>query len=202
MKPVLKWTFSGALVLVLFITGAWALRVELAELVYDIALNQLEQNPSANLDDGIHIYVCGAGSPLPDPKRGGSCLGVLAGDDAFVFDAGSGASRSLTLMGFPFDKLRRVYITHYHSDHIDGLGELLLQAWIAGRRTSPITVAGPVGIQTVLDGFLHAYSLDRDYRIAHHGADVADEAGFGGVASTFAFAGDHSVVYDLTSSSP
>ena len=26
---------------------------------------------SAALEDGLHVYICGAGSPLPDPKRSG-----------------------------------------------------------------------------------------------------------------------------------
>jgi len=31
-------------------------------------------NPVANLDDGLHVYICGAGSPLADPKRSGPSL--------------------------------------------------------------------------------------------------------------------------------
>lgn len=197
MKTAWKWILGGTLAIVLLITGIWLLRVEIARFTYDIALNQIDQNPSEKLVDGIHIYVCGAGTPAPDPKRGGSCLGVLAGDDAFVFDAGSGGSRTLTSMGFPFEKLRRIFITHYHSDHIDGLGELLMQAWISGRRTSPITVAGPSGIETILDGFNQAYSLDRNYRINHHDASIVNEGGFGGVAFSFDLTDSHDVVYEV-----
>ncbi len=197
LKRAWKLTLGSALVLALIITGFWAFRVEIAKVTYQFALSQIDTNLTEKLADGIHVYVCGAGSPLPDPKRGGSCLGILAGADAFIFDAGSGGSRTLTTMGFPFDKLRRIFITHYHSDHIDGLGELLMQAWISGHRTKPITVVGPVGVETVLNGFLQAYSLDRDYRIKHHKSEIVNEGGFGGVASTFDLTDDYDRVYEV-----
>ena len=36
---------------------------------------------TADLSDGLHVYICGAGSPLSDPKRSGPCIAVLAGLD-------------------------------------------------------------------------------------------------------------------------
>ena len=38
---------------------------------------------TVNLADGLHVYMCGAGSPLSDPKRSGPCIAVLAGEKAF-----------------------------------------------------------------------------------------------------------------------
>ena len=32
------------------------------------------------LDDGaLHIYLCGTGSPMPDPSRANACTAVIAG---------------------------------------------------------------------------------------------------------------------------
>jgi len=81
---------------------------------------------SAALEDGLHVYICGAGSPLPDPKRSGPCIGILAGQNAFVFDAGTGGARNLGPMGFPIGRIDTIFLTHLHSDHLDGLGEMLL----------------------------------------------------------------------------
>lgn len=138
---------------------------------------------SASLSDGLHVYLCGTGSPMPDPSRAGPCLGVLAGDDAFIFDVGAGGPRNLGTMGFPIARLQSVYLTHLHSDHIDGLGELLLNSWIAGGRSTPTPIRGPEGTQEIVDGFNAAYRLDSTYRIAHHGAGVANPDGFGGAAT-------------------
>jgi ribonuclease Z len=85
-------------------------------------------------------------------------------------------------MGFPVGRLEKVYLTQRHSDHIDGLGELMLQAWIGGSRSTPLPIAGPEGVGDVVAGFNMAYRLDSTYRTAHHGAEIANPAGFGGAA--------------------
>ncbi len=137
---------------------------------------------SLALGDGLHVYVCGSGSPLPDAARAGPCLGVIAGRDAFVFDAGSGAIRKLGRMGFPMDRLRAAFVTHLHSDHIDGLGELMLQAWVAGGRSVPLPIYGPARIDEVVRGLIAAYTPDQGFRVAHHGAATVRPAGFGAEA--------------------
>jgi len=48
---------------------------------------------TADIADGLHVYMCGAGSPLADPKRSGPCIAVLAGKKAFIFDAGTNGSQ-------------------------------------------------------------------------------------------------------------
>lgn len=136
-------------------------------------------DPSAARPDGLHIYLCGTGSPLPDPDRAGPCIGVLAGDRVFLIDAGAGSIRRLTRMGFPTGRIERLYLTHLHSDHIDGLGELMVGAWVGGSRSTPLPVAGPPGVAEITDGFNAAYRLDSTYRTAHHGPAIANPAGYG-----------------------
>ena len=138
---------------------------------------------TADLPDGLHVYVCGSGSPMSDPTRAGPCIGILAGARAYIIDAGAGGARNLGTMGFPWGRLEAVYLTHMHSDHIDGLGELLLQSWIAGARKTPTAIIGPVGTSEVVEGFNAAYRIDSTFRLAHHGMEVADPAGFGGIAT-------------------
>ncbi len=137
---------------------------------------------SAKLGDGLHAYMCGTGSPMPDAERAGPCIAVLAGSEAFVFDAGSGSIRKLMRMGFPMERTEGMFLTHLHSDHIDGLGELMLQAWIVGGRSRPLPIYGPPGTAQVVEGFNHAYQIDSGYRVAHHGPVIANPAGYGGEA--------------------
>lgn len=178
-----------ALSALLLIAGLTALasRTAIAEWLFARTVAQnVGVDQAAKLPDGLHVYVCGSGSPMPDAERAGPCLAVLAGNDAFVFDAGSGSARKLGRMGFPMERLRAAFLTHLHSDHIDGLGELMLQAWIAGSRGEPLPVIGPAGTDKVVAGLMQAYELDKGYRIAHHGPNVARPAGFGGAPQTIA----------------
>ena len=137
---------------------------------------------TADLADGLHVYTCGAGSPLADPKRSGPCIAVLAGKKAFIFDAGTNGSQNLGPMGFPTGRVEEIFLTHLHSDHLDGLGQMLLGTWINSGRTSPTKVAGPAGTAQVVEGFNMAYQIDSTYRTAHHGAKVANPASFGATA--------------------
>ncbi|MEQ3746077.1 MAG: MBL fold metallo-hydrolase [Henriciella sp.] len=103
-----------------------------------------------------------------------------------MFDVGSGGVRNLGAMGFPTARLESLYLTHLHSDHIDGLGELLMLSWIGGSRSEPTPVRGSVGTGEVVGGFNAAYRLDSTYRVAHHGTDVANPEGFGGAPEEIA----------------
>lgn len=148
-----------------------------------IAAERVGTDATVDRTDGLYVFIGGAGAPLPDNLRSGPTLGILAGDQAFLIDSGSGGLRNLALMGFPVGRLDHIYLTHLHSDHIDGLGEALMLAWVSGSRYTPLPVTGPAGTAIVTDGFRQAYQQDAGYRTAHHGSAVANPAGFGATAA-------------------
>jgi len=145
-----------------------------------MAMNTLE-----SLEDGLHLGLCGAGGPMPAPNASGSCVVVVAGERLFVVDAGTDGARNLIRMGYPIGDVEAVLLTHFHSDHLDGLGELATLRWVSVANTSPLPVHGPTGVTTVVDGFNQVYALDKDYRQAHHGDAVAPVSGAGMVAHPF-----------------
>ncbi|GHA95546.1 ribonuclease Z [Algimonas arctica] len=172
-----------AIGVILLLAGLAALRFAHTVLVPNrfeaLAQELVGTNTTADFDDGLYVFIGGAGAPIPDPLRNGPTLGILAGDKAFIIDAGSGGFRNLLQMGFPVDKIDNIYLTHLHSDHIDGLGEALMLSWINGRRDTPLPVTGPRGTEIVTDGFMQAYRLDSQHRTEHHGVAVANPSGFG-----------------------
>lgn len=140
----------------------------------------------AEFGDGLNVVLCGAGSPFPDLERAGPCVAVIAGQQVLIVDSGSGSARQLAPSGISAGKIAAVLLTHFHSDHIDGLGELLMQRWGNGAHVSPTPVLGPPGVEQVVEGFNRAYGLDDGYRVAHHGAKIMPPSGAGGVAQPFA----------------
>jgi len=121
-------------------------------------------------DDALHVFLCGTGSPLPDPTSAGACTIVVAAGKIWVVDVGPGSQQVAQLAGVPTKDLGGIFLTHFHSDHIGELGEWAMQSWVAGR-TSPLEVYGPEGVVQVVVGFRQAYLLDDDYRVAHHGVE-------------------------------
>ncbi len=83
-----------------------------------------------------------------------------------------------------------MFLTHFHSDHIDGLGEMALLRWTGGAHAAPLPVHGPDGVGEVVAGFNRAYEQDAVYRTAHPGAAVAPPSGAGRAANAFAVPAD------------
>jgi len=159
-------------------------------LMAGVVERNMAADPIGALEDGLHVGLCGAGAPLPDPSRGGPCAVVIAkrGDAARVFavDAGSAGVRTMAQMQIPPGAIDGVLLTHFHSDHIDGLGELAMQRWVNRMATSPLPVHGPGGVERVVNGFNEAYAQDFVYRTEHHGADIVPPSGAGLVSAAFA----------------
>jgi ribonuclease Z len=130
---------------------------------------------------GLHVELCGTGSPLPDPDRASACTAVVAGGHLLLFDVGPGAWKQVDLEDLPTSALAAVFLTHFHSDHIGDLGEAITQSWIAGR-TEPLEVVGPPGTAEVVAGFAEAYAADARARVAHHGEAALPAAGATAVA--------------------
>ena len=165
---------------------AYAFRAPLSLLAAErLAASHLAADPVKELPDGLHVALCGAGSPFSDPQRGGPCTLVIAGQRLFVFDAGNAAVRNLGRFGVAHGRIEAIFLTHFHSDHIDGLGELLLQRWVSTGNARPAPVYGPEGVQAIVDGLRTVYDADRGYRVAHHGEATLPSSGFGGVAHPF-----------------
>ncbi len=159
-----------------------------------VAVNRMGADALGQLPDGLHIGLCGAGSPMPDDRRMGACTLVAAGKRLFVFDAGNGSARNIGKMDFVHGRIEAIFLTHFHSDHIDGLGELLMQRWVSTGNPAPVPLYGPPGVDKVVAGFMLAYAQDQHYRVAHHGEATLPNSGFGAEAKPFAAPSEGHVV--------
>lgn len=177
----------GLLMLVLLGVGAALLfQEQIGKRLFASAVEQaVARDVIGDLPDGINVALCGSGSPLPDPTRAGPCSAVIIDGKMFIVDIGGGAVRNLGLMGLNPGATEALLLTHFHSDHIDGMGELMLQRWAGGGRDAPLPVIAPEGVQAIVDGLNAAYAADVQYRIAHHGEATMSPTGAGGEARPF-----------------
>jgi ribonuclease Z len=184
----MKRALLGLLALILLVVAiGWAFRMTLTKRSLPKFVEAAQRtNLLLELPDGLHVALCGAGSPLPDPNRSGPCTAVIAGEQLFIVDTGSASTRNLGRLRIPVGEIDGILLTHFHSDHIDGLGELLLQRWVNGGHTSPTPVYGPDGVEQVVSGFNLAYLQDQRYRVAHHGGEIVPPSGAGAAALRFA----------------
>jgi ribonuclease Z len=79
---------------------AYSQRANIAARVLEQGLaSRLGANALAELEDGLHLALCGAGGPLPAPDASGPCVAVVAGSALYVVDAGTDGVRNLNRMG-------------------------------------------------------------------------------------------------------
>ena len=172
-------------VVVVIVVGAFQAQRQIGlRLLGAVAGSQLQSNGLDGIPDGLHVGLAGTGAPLPEHRRHGVCTFVLAGKHLFIVDSGPGSTKTLELMRLPLGNIEAVLLTHMHSDHIGGLGELMLKAWTRGARQQPLKVLGPDGVDQVVQGFNMAYAIDTDLRIAHHPPTIAAPDGAGAMAET------------------
>jgi len=170
MKRIAVWIIG--LVVVLGGLGFVGLRVPAVQnALLDRVIEARVNAPwaGASDEDALQLVFCGTGSPMPDKTRGQACVAVIAGDRMFLVDTGSGAAETLAMLGVPMDRLAGILYTHFHSDHVSGLYDVVLQSWVAGRQGA-LGLYGPVGVGRLSAGFNEAFALDRQYRTAHHTA--------------------------------
>lgn len=181
-----SWIALGGGFLAVAAASSFFFRAEVATaVVARAARSAMAADLAERLPDGLHAAFCGTGTPLPDRQRAGPCLAVIAGERVFVFDAGEGASETISLMGLSQGDIEAVFLTHLHSDHFDGLAPLALQHWASASATEPLSVVGPIGTARVAAGLNEAYAIDAGYRTAHHGREIMPPSGAGLVAREF-----------------
>lgn len=179
------WLVFPVLLLIMLIAAFHYQRPIGLILTKQLVERALQNQFFATLPDGLHAGLCGSGAPLPDPTRAGPCVFVIAGKHLYVVDAGEGSPRKLALMGLSPGLIDAILLTHFHSDHIAALGEMMLQRWGTASHTDPVPVIGPQGVESVVKGFNEAYALDKIYRVAHHGEAFMPPSGNGGIARPF-----------------
>jgi ribonuclease Z len=161
-------------VVLVIVAAGYSQRATVLETVMARGMDaRIGNNILTSMEDGLHVALCGAGGPMPAPNASGPCVAVVAGKQLYIVDAGTDGVRNLGRMGYPVGDITAVFVTHFHSDHIDTLGEMATIRWAAGSSPSPLPAYGPTGIETVVDGFNMAYSHDFVHRYEHHGNLVA-----------------------------
>ena len=124
----------------------------------------------------IDVALLGTGGTLPLPDRFLSAALVRCGGQLILIDAGEGTQVSLRKLGWGLKDVGTILLTHFHADHVSGLPGLLLTIGNRGRtRAEPLTVAGPRGVQRVVESLrVIAPHLPYPVRYREMNGDPAD----------------------------
>ena len=93
----------------------------------------------------MRTVILGSGGAFPTARRMPSSAVVLREGEMFMFDCGEGTQLQLSKTGLGWARLKGIFITHLHGDHIIGLYGLLMTMSM-GDRSEELAIYGPPGI--------------------------------------------------------
>jgi ribonuclease BN (tRNA processing enzyme) len=129
----------------------------------------ISPGPSGAAAGELRVTLLGTGSPVPSATRFSQSTLVEAGDQKLVFDMGRCGTIRLAQLDFPLSSIDAHFITHFHSDHLDGFTDLWGTGWLPtpfGSRTSPMVVYRPAGTVSLTENLAEAFAEDIRIRIA------------------------------------
>jgi len=124
------------------------------------ALLLLLAAPAVAETPAFRVHLLGTGGPELTPGRFGAATLVEASGQLLLFDAGRGVVQRLYEARINPRRITRIFLTHLHSDHIDGLPELWLTPWFLLGRTVPLDLTGPSGTSAMAAGMRAMYAHD------------------------------------------
>jgi ribonuclease BN (tRNA processing enzyme) len=94
----------------------------------------------------VEITFIGSGDAFGSGGRFQTCIRVRADGATALVDCGATSLTAMRAQGVDPGSVQTVVISHLHGDHFGGLPFLVLDGQFT-RRTTPLTVLGPVGTQ-------------------------------------------------------
>ncbi len=95
----------------------------------------------------MKLTVVGCGDAFGSGGRLQTCYHLDTGEERLLLDCGATSIIGLNRLGIDANGIATIVISHLHGDHFAGLVWWLLHAQHVAKRTVPLTVAGPVGIE-------------------------------------------------------
>ena len=103
----------------------------------------------------MEIIFLGTSSAVHSKERNHPSIALKAFGEIMLFDCGEATQRQLLHTNVSPMKISKIFLTHYHGDHILGLPGLLQSMSLNGRKEK-LTIYGPKGLDKIRDAI---YSL-------------------------------------------
>ncbi|MCU1335879.1 MAG: fold metallo-hydrolase [Bryobacterales bacterium] len=106
------------------------------------------------------IRLVGTGGPELTPERAGIATLIQTPAVSLLFDAGRGVLDGLYKSRVRPQDVTRVFLTHLHNDHIEGLPTLWITPWFLLGRQTKLEIWGPPGTSAMIEGMRRMYAHD------------------------------------------
>lgn len=121
--------------------------------------------PAYSQQSAIKVTILGTAGPEYFPDRSGISTLIEANGQKFLFDVGHGTNEQLYKSRINPKDINRIFLTHLHSDHYNGLADVWLTPWFLLGRTNGIELWGPDGTSEMVQGMRQMFAHDMNKRV-------------------------------------
>ena len=110
------------------------------------------------------IIFLGTSSVYPTKERNHPSVYLQFRDEKILFDCGEGTQKQLTIQGIPPTRITRIFLTHWHGDHVLGIPGLLQTLGLSGYNKT-FFIYGPRGTKKFMKEILNVFHFTGNYQI-------------------------------------
>lgn len=103
----------------------------------------------------MKITFLGTGSMQPTKERNLSSIYFSHEAENILFDCGEGTQRQIKIAGLKATNLTRIFLSHFHADHVLGLGGILRNL-DANQYNKTLYIYGPEGLSKFFHNIIHS----------------------------------------------
>jgi len=112
----------------------------------------------------MKLVFLGTSSAYPTKDRNHSAVLLDIGPEALLFDCGEGTQRQIRIAGASPMKIDKIFLTHWHGDHVLGLAGLL-QSFELSDRKKELTIFGPEKTKERFHYLTKAFEVHVGYKV-------------------------------------
>ena len=95
----------------------------------------------------MQLRFIGSGDAFGSGGRLNTCFHVTGEQVNFLIDCGASSLIGLKAHAIAVNEIQAIFVTHFHADHFGGVPFVILDAQFFARRTQPLAIVGPPGLQ-------------------------------------------------------
>ncbi len=95
----------------------------------------------------VSVKFLGCGDNFGSGGRFQTCIFVQSKSAKFLIDCGASSLVAMKQFGVSLLDVDTILITHLHGDHFAGIPFFILDSQLISRRTAPLLIAGPPGLE-------------------------------------------------------
>ncbi len=112
----------------------------------------------------IRITVLGTAGASPTKTRSLTSVSLFYDGNVLLFDCGEGTQMQILKYGVNYSRIRAIFLSHAHGDHVIGLAGLLRSMELNGRQ-DPLYIFVPQGYQGVVNRLITFDNAKISYKI-------------------------------------